>query len=182
MSLRDVILGALVAHFDWPADEGAIPVANKLTEVISEYINGRLFGVPVAFDADQLGPVDSVAAGLAREDDEATQGLFERCKAWTGGQCEVEHIAFSGPAVRLGDGAYLAFEELEEDEAAPVLGYDTEAGKVFFHQMPLGTEAWVTNEGLIVLRHPDIVLTSGGIGEGLASLETGVDLEDADED
>jgi hypothetical protein len=153
---------------DQEEQEEADPVRAQIRAVLLDYLSEG--------DAD-LAARD-VAAALADEDAplfqsddmdrEAVASLEAACRTWTGkdGECEAVHVNVEGDAIELGRGAYLAFVEYAGGAARPVLGYDIpDTGRAYYHQLAPGTRVLVLG-GAIVLQHPGLVLTPGGVDEG----------------
>jgi hypothetical protein len=92
--------------------------------------------------------------------------LFTACAAYTDREaCETAQISVSGPAVELGAGSFLAFDELPGGSARPVLGYDLpDSGRTYYHPLPPDTKVWAM-DGAVVIGQDDLRLTKYGLGE-----------------
>ena len=92
--------------------------------------------------------------------------LFNACTVYTDREsCETAEISVSGPAVELGAGAFLAFDELPGGTARPVLGYDLpDSGRTYYHPLPADTKVWAL-DGAVVIGQKDLRLTKQGLGE-----------------
>ena len=92
--------------------------------------------------------------------------LFQACSTYTNREaCETAEINVSGPAVELGAGRFLAFDQLPGGETRPVLGYDLpDSGRSYYHPLPPDTKVWAM-DGAVVIGQDDLVLTQYGLGE-----------------
>jgi hypothetical protein len=101
------------------------------------------------------------------EKPERTLGeLFHACNVYTDREaCEAAEISVSGPAVELGAGRFLAFDQLPGGETRPVLGYDLpDSGRSYYHPLPPDTKVWAM-DGAVVIGQDDLRLTKYGLGE-----------------
>jgi len=164
MTIRNVLERILIQHPDLYTD------GPDLLDVLDQGLAQALFG-----DGTETGDAEAVARDLL--------DLYENCAKWTGDECAVEHVRVEGVGVELADGAYLAMEELDTGDVYPVLGYDMkDDGRVYFHRLPEGARVFVMRSGAVVIAHPDLVLTEGGIDEGeSAAPDHGSTLEDEDQ-
>ena len=92
--------------------------------------------------------------------------LFTACNLYTDREaCETANINVSGPAVALGAGTFLSFDQLPGGETRPVLGYDLpDSGRSYYHPLPPDTKVWAM-DGAVVIGQDDLVLTQFGLGE-----------------
>lgn len=92
--------------------------------------------------------------------------LFQACSVYTDRDaCEAAEIEVKGPAVELGAGAFLAFDQLPGGETRPVLGYDLpDSGRSYYHPLPADTKVWAM-DGAVVIGQDDLKLTKHGLGE-----------------
>jgi len=92
--------------------------------------------------------------------------LFHACNVYTDREaCEAAEISVSGPAVELGAGVFLAFDQLPGGETRPVLGYDLpDSGRSYYHPLPPDTKVWAM-DGAVVIGQDDLRLTKYGLGE-----------------
>jgi len=118
-----------------------------------------------ALAATLFGP--RALLGQPGEPPRKVHDLFKRAKKWTTEQeIPVASVTLEDEAIELGDGAYLAWEELDSGEARPVLGYDMpETGRFYFHRFHPDTRVFVTDGGVVVIAHTDLLLTPFGIDE-----------------
>jgi len=168
VSIPQLIQGVLDNHAHLFEDDDD---ADELSVALVNAMRAAMFG-PV-----QPGKAACCATPGAGSEDEAEEAqeaddrelldLYEACSTWTDGTaCEVR-VLQEEPALRLGPGAFLAMDTLEDGEVFPVLGYDLpDAGRVYYHRFPTGAEVWVTKSGAVVITHPDLILTPGGLDEG----------------
>ena len=93
--------------------------------------------------------------------------LYDRCSEYTEGTCPVQALNVTGEAVELGPASYLAWEELPAGETRAVLGYDLpDVDRYYYHHFPAETKVFVLTNGSLVITHPDLLLTTGGLDEG----------------
>lgn len=92
--------------------------------------------------------------------------LFQACNVYTDREaCKAAEISVSGPAVELGAGSFLAFDQLPGGETRPVLGYDLpDSGRSYYHPLPANTKVWAM-DGAVVIGQDDLKLTKYGLGE-----------------
>jgi len=92
--------------------------------------------------------------------------LFQACNVYPNREaCETAEISVSGPAVELGAGTFLAFDQLPGGETRPVLGYDLpDSGRSYYHPLPPDTKVWAM-DGAVVIGQDDLRLTKYGLGE-----------------
>ena len=92
--------------------------------------------------------------------------LFTACNIYTDrASCETAQINVSGPAVALGAGTFLAFDQLPGGETRPVLGYDLpDSGRAYYHPLPPDTKVWAM-DGAVVIGQDDLRLTQFGLAE-----------------
>jgi hypothetical protein len=134
---------------------------------LMDTLAGAIFG-----EGARTGNLDSPSRSLS--------DLYDRCAEYTEGDCLVQPVSITGEAVELGPANYLAWEEISGEQARPVLGYDLpEVDRYYYHHFPEDTRVFVLSNGALVITHPDLMLTEGGLDEGD---DARVDIPDDNDD
>lgn len=107
------------------------------------------------------------AAAMVREPGWGLKALLTACEEYTEREegCALYHVRLNGPAVELGEGAYIAMVRLKGGGTQPILGYNLpDLGEAYYHPLDPGTKVYVL-QGAVVLAHPDIRLSDRGLWE-----------------